>query len=300
MIRIFSLLLFINSCFAWNYETDKIRGVSLGGWFLLEPFITPSLFEQFGADETIIPVDEYTFTKTLGIAKATQQLEKHWSEWVKEEDFQIIKNSGFNLVRIPIGYWAFFKLPNDPYVQGQEKYFDKAIEWARKNDLKVWFDLHGLPGSQNGFDNSGQRGDVKWQSKEEYIELSYKVLEYIYGKYGNDVYSDVIIGIEIVNEPLGPKLEEDELLKFYYKNYDLFRNLFHSKNTFVLQEAFKKIGFWNEHFNNEFLSVSEKYSNVQNFENIVFDHHHYEVFTKEQLSKTANVKNCKYQKLRYC
>lgn len=29
------------------YGTEPIRGVSLGGWLVLEPWITPSLFEQF-------------------------------------------------------------------------------------------------------------------------------------------------------------------------------------------------------------------------------------------------------------
>ena len=28
--------------------------------------------------------------------------------------------------------------------------------------LKVLLDLHGAPGSQNGFDNSGKRGPIEW------------------------------------------------------------------------------------------------------------------------------------------
>lgn len=30
----------------FNFGSDKVRGVDLGGWFVLEPWITPSLFEQ--------------------------------------------------------------------------------------------------------------------------------------------------------------------------------------------------------------------------------------------------------------
>lgn len=39
----------------------------------------------------------------------------------------------------------------EPYIQGQAEYLEKAVEWARKYDIKVMIDLHGAPGSQNGF-----------------------------------------------------------------------------------------------------------------------------------------------------
>lgn len=30
----------------FNFGHDKVRGVNLGGWFVLEPWITPSIFEN--------------------------------------------------------------------------------------------------------------------------------------------------------------------------------------------------------------------------------------------------------------
>lgn len=30
----------------FDFNGDKIRGVNLGGWFVLEPWITPSLFDD--------------------------------------------------------------------------------------------------------------------------------------------------------------------------------------------------------------------------------------------------------------
>lgn len=29
----------------FNFNTQKVRGINLGGWFVLEPWITPSIFE---------------------------------------------------------------------------------------------------------------------------------------------------------------------------------------------------------------------------------------------------------------
>ena len=34
----------------FGFGSDKIRGVNLGGWFVLEPWITPSLFEACSDD----------------------------------------------------------------------------------------------------------------------------------------------------------------------------------------------------------------------------------------------------------
>ena len=44
---------------------EIMRGVNLGGWLVLEPWITPSLFEPF-INATNPAVDEYTFTQILG------------------------------------------------------------------------------------------------------------------------------------------------------------------------------------------------------------------------------------------
>ena len=46
---------------------NQIRGVNLGGWMVLEPWITPSLFYQFlGGDETNTAMDHYSFCEVLG------------------------------------------------------------------------------------------------------------------------------------------------------------------------------------------------------------------------------------------
>ncbi|KAH3672685.1 hypothetical protein WICMUC_004203 [Wickerhamomyces mucosus] len=280
----------------WDYNGDTIKGISLGGWFVLEPYITPSLFEQFDQNDTdfILPVDEYSFCTKLGQEDCLKQLESHWDLYYTEDDFIDIKNYGFNTIRIPIGYWAFFKLDNDPYVQGQIKYLDRAIDWARLQDLKVWIDLHGLPGSQNGFDNSGQRGNVSWFDNEENLNITFKTLNYIFAKYGGGNYTDVIIGIEIANEPLAPKLNISDLLDFIYNSYYDYREIHQSTNYFVVQEAFESIGWWNDQLNNDYTNVSNKFSDripnleISNdyFQGIIFDHHHYEVFTYDQLNKT--------------
>ncbi|EDK43323.1 glucan 1,3-beta-glucosidase precursor [Lodderomyces elongisporus NRRL YB-4239] len=259
---------------AWDYQNDITRGLNLGGWFVLEPYITPSLFGTWLFPENT-PVDEYHFTKQLGKDAALQVLNQHWSTWITEDDFQQISYLGINMVRIPIGYWAFQLLDNDPYVQGQVEYLDKALEWARTHGLKVWVDLHGAPGSQNGFDNSGLRDHYEWQNGNN-VQVTLDVLNTIFQKYGGDEYADVVSGIELINEPLGPALDMDAIKQFYQDGYSALRNT-GSSTPVIIHDAFQSLGYWNN-----FLQTSNSVWNV------VIDHHHYQVFSAGELQRSID------------
>ncbi|KAL6453828.1 EXG2 Glucan 1 [Candida maltosa Xu316] len=267
-----------------NLTDFQYKGVSIGGWLVLEPYITPSLFNAtLLSNETAndIPTDEYHFCEKLGPDEAKKRLVEHWESMYNETDFQEIKQTGLNLVRIPIGYWAFETMDGDPYVSGAQDYLDKAIEWARSSDLKVMIDLHGAPNTQNGFDNSGLRnlGYPGWQNKTEYIDHTYKVLQQMFAKYGTGDYAtdDTIIGIEILNEPFNPDLTK--LKDFYIGSYNDARNIQIVNNTIFFQEAFQPIGYWAD-----FLQYGA------NFSNVVIDHHHYEVFTPNQLANNVSTR----------
>lgn len=258
----------------WNYGDEKIHGVNIGGWLVLEPYITPSLFESFGDNP---PVDEYHYTQQLGKTEASKRLQEHWSNWITEQDFKYIADLGLNFVRIPIGYWAFELLDNDPYVQGQQAYLDKAIGWARDNNLKVWIDLHSAPGSQNGFDNSGLRDEIGFQNGNN-VDVTLDVLKKISSKYTGSKYDDVVIGIELLNEPLGPSLNLDELKDFYSKGYDIVRDQDASMPV-IIQDAFEADNYWDSSLNTEL--DSSKY-------NVIVDHHHYQVFSAGELERDLN------------
>lgn len=60
---------------AFDYGNTKIRGVSLGGWLLLEPFLTPGIFLATG-DQNV--VDEYTYGLKYGSSGAAARLKNHW------------------------------------------------------------------------------------------------------------------------------------------------------------------------------------------------------------------------------
>lgn len=255
----------------WDYQNDKVRGVNLGGWFVLEPYITPSLFEPFGSN---IPVDEYHYCQTLGKDEASDRLQKHWLTWYTEDDFEAISAAGLNTVRIPIGHWAFVTVDGEPYVQGQQKYLDLALQWARNHNLKVWIDLHTAPGSQNGFDNSGLRDQIQYQ-QDANIAATLTALQNIFNKYGGDEYKDVVSGIELLNEPLGTVSDMNQLENFYQWAYKNMRSVL--TNNVIIHDAFQPFNYYDS-----FMQADGGYYNV------VLDHHHYQVFSGGELSRDIN------------
>lgn len=119
------------------------------------------------------------------------------STFITESDFHQIAAAGMNHVRIPIGHWGVKQYA--PYAFGQLEYLNRAIGWARAAGLKVWIDLHGAPGSQNGFDNSGWRDHLEWQNGNN-VQLTVEVIRELANRYAGGGYNDVVTAIEVLNE----------------------------------------------------------------------------------------------------
>ena len=214
-------------------------------------------------------VDEWTLCYALGNKTAHDQvLKPHWDTWVKLSDFQKIAASGFNLVRIPVGHWAYDDL--GPYARGAAPYLDAAIDWARQIGLKVMIDLHGAPGSQNGFDNSGHRMPTPRWTTGDTVMQTLKVLQKIQTKYGHWSYDDVIAGIELLNEPLISELNFNTVKQFERSGFQQQRAVSQSR-VVVIQDGFKNPSDYNG-----WLTPSD-----HNSQWVALDHHEYQVFTDE-------------------
>ncbi|KAK3620189.1 hypothetical protein LTR56_023535 [Elasticomyces elasticus] len=237
----------------FSFGSEKVRGVNLGGWFVLEPWITPSIFEATPGNV----VDEYTFCKTLGGGEAYKRLHSHWSSWITEGDFAEMKQMGLNMVRIPIGYWSVSPVDGDPYVQGAYDFLGKALDWANDQGIKVMIDLHGAPGSQNGFDNSGRKGSIDW-TQGNTVSQTHKALN----KIKNDHASHpAVAAIELLNEPMGPSLDMDTVRQFYMDGWGDLKN---SGVAITFHDAFEGVTSWNDWGSGMW--------------NLLLDTHHYQVF----------------------
>lgn len=250
----------------------KIKGVNLGNWLVLEKWMSQELFLGLEAE------DESAFYEDLSSEEAKLRLHMHRSYYIQERDFQRIRAIGLNLVRIPVPHFIFGDC--EPGI-GCIQYLDNAFTWAEKYGLKILIDLHTAPDSQNGFDNGGLSGVVKWHKKEENIAFELSVLERLAQRYAG---RSALYGIELLNEPVSeeilriasqrykPRHPEQavgseavplELLKdFYIKGYEAVRKYCPMDTKVVIHDQF-------------YLEQWEEFMPPEQYPGIVIDTHMY-------------------------
>lgn len=231
--------------------SEHIRGVNLGGWLVLEKWMAPGLFAGRKAE------DEYGLMLELG-TDSEKVLTAHRDSFITEDDFIWIKDHGLTAVRLPVGYWLFGG--QAPYL-ASSSYVDQAFEWAKKHDLRVLLDLHALPGSQNGWDHSGQIGEIGWHKDKANVRMSLEVLRQIADRYGNH---DNLLGIEVINEPHWD-VPMGALLDYYERAYDVLDARMRSDAYIVIHDGFRPH------------EMAPKLAN-RGFRNLVLDIHLYQLF----------------------
>ncbi|KAF9043659.1 glycoside hydrolase family 5 protein [Rhodocollybia butyracea] len=258
----------------FNYGTDIVRGVNLGGWFVLEPWITPSIFEEY--DATI--VDEFTLgMQTTDYNATLSMLQNHWDTWITEADFAAISAAGLNHVRIPFGYWSVPLTSSDtntststsPYIPGAWPYLLRALNWAAAYDIHVILDLHGAPGSQNGYDNSGQRtSNPQWALNAQNVTRTVDTLVYVAEQIGGMI--DIL---EVLNESAGflSTTWANVTRSFYSAAYTAVRNAVGGSLNVMIGDAFLGVDAWTG-----FLTFPSG-------ENVLMDNHEYQIFDIPQL-----------------
>jgi glucan 1,3-beta-glucosidase len=253
---------------------DTIRGVNLGGWLVLEPWITPFFFEKAnegvprGPNNTFAIVDEYTWRSSKdGSNDREAMLVDHWNTWVTEDILETLANAGITHLRVPVGYWYFLYPENEEPVWGRfksdhatalEQLKKVANEWMKPRGLQILLDLHTAPGSQNGFDNSGRRGNgtpglLNGNHLQEWAQAVDKMSEWAVA----NLDEDVLFGIEVLNEPAGFSSEamRDAIKKYIDpKGYEMVRK--HSSDLNVVFET----GFMD--FTDEPNFTESEYKNV--------------------------------------
>ena len=256
---------------------DKIRGVNLGNWLVLEKWMNEPFFEGTGAE------DEVWLVRKTDPDTLARKMKEQRDTNITEEDIASLEQHGINLVRIPVPYFIFGDRP--PFI-GCIEYLDRAFEWGQRHKIKILIDLHTVPGSQNGYDNGGITGVCKWCKNPEEVEFALTVLERLAERYG---HHPALYGIEVLNEPISwivyvtapstGKAEDKEeargsgyvplsfLRKFYTDAYNRLRACLPEDKTIVFHDGFR-LTSWNRFFDES------------NFVNVALDTHIY-IFAME-------------------
>lgn len=183
-------------------KTVTLKGVNLGAWLIWEDWLCP--YEEATDHYDVLE----TLTKRFGEEKAYELINIYQDNWITEYDLDLIKEMGFNCVRVPFWFRNFY------YDDNGRKILDKNGEWdfsrldwiveqCGKRGIYVVLDMHGAVGYQSDAPHSGKGSScglyAKTQQGERYRELTDELWTAIATRFkGNPA----VAMYDLLNEPM--------------------------------------------------------------------------------------------------
>lgn len=170
----------------------RLRGTCIGGWMNLENFINGYPGAETQLRETVM--------NELGSGNGNFFFERLLDYFFNEDDIRFIKESGANLIRIPLNY-RHFEDDATPFVYKESgfKRLNRVIDWCEQYEIYVILDLHAVQGWQNSHwhcDNN--RGVSLFWHNPHYQERFIALWKELACRYKEKA---VIAGYNLMNEP---------------------------------------------------------------------------------------------------
>jgi endoglucanase len=173
-------------------EAVKLRGVNIGGWLLMENFIT-----GYAANETFM---RQTVREAIGEDRADRFFERLLTNFFNADDAEFLGREGFNSVRINVNY-RHLESDARPFeiLQDGFRHIDRAIELCAANGIYSMIDLHAHPGHQNQDWHSDNRTHVDgfWDHPH-FQDRTVNIWEAIADRYKDNPW---VSGYNLMNEP---------------------------------------------------------------------------------------------------
>ena len=215
-----------------NGNRYEIKGINYGNLFIAEGWMTVNsmgaMYNEDGSFKSVNAegvVEEYEeiFQEEMDALLAEkftdEQLDElnnaYYEAYCTEADFQLLSDTGLNTIRLPV-YYRTFLTTYDRYRLTDEELcakdfdsielvwekVDQFMEYAKKYDLKVILDMHGVMGGQSGYEHCGTRDYDFWEN-EDYIEFMCNLWRAIAKHYTEERpdLAATIVAFDLANEP---------------------------------------------------------------------------------------------------
>ncbi len=182
-----------------------LKGINLGNW--LEPEGYMFKFKTANSYRLINDV----ISELIGPADAAKFWQTFRSQYITKADIKLIKESGLNSVRVPFDYKLFLsdQHPGVWYDEGF-KLLDNVISWCKEYNVWVILDLHCAPGGQTGDNIDDGYGYPFLFENAASQDLTAELWKKIADRYKNE---SIVIGYDLLNEPIAPFFNTEELNK---------------------------------------------------------------------------------------
>lgn len=242
-----------------------LRGVNLGGWLVIEPWMSP--VDSSGTIKCDHSVRE-TLAKRFGAETAESLIQTYQEHWITAGDLDKIASHGMTVIRVPFWY-RNVQTEDGAWIPGGLKRLDWVISEAWKRGIYTIIDFHGVPGGQTKGESTGRKREKAefWNNPAHLMRTAAiwrKVAEQYQG-------NPAVAAYDLINEPAdAPSL--GELWSAYDLLYREIRKVDPDHIITVEGCASGRIGDQHVHWGWDALPHPDLFG----WKNVLYQMHHYE------------------------
>ncbi len=127
-----------------------LRGIGFGNYMLVEPYmwgINNAKSKKSDTQQAILS----SLAQLTGWDNVNTFMDEYRKNYVAETDIKMLKEAGFNSIRLPMHYNLFIE-ENATNNAIREKGFamiDELLQWCKKYEIYLILDMHAVPGGQS-------------------------------------------------------------------------------------------------------------------------------------------------------
>ncbi|MGO8672109.1 MAG: glycoside hydrolase family 5 protein [Capsulimonadaceae bacterium] len=182
-------------------DVVRLHGLNLGGWLVMEGWMTPM-------DSSGHNPDEYSLVRKLdtrfGVETEQRLIEEFQKSWITTTDLDNIRNAGFNCVRVPVWWGNFYTLSSYGARSGWRSDAFKRLDWLVSNcstrGIYVIIDMHGAVGGQSTSQDCGEQHENAYWTHGSYQSDTAWMWRQIARHYNGN---PTVAGYDLLNEPTG-------------------------------------------------------------------------------------------------
>ena len=181
-------------------KTVPLRGVNLGGWFIMEKWMSPldssnTIADTYGAIQEL--------DARFGVAKEQSLIKTYQTNWITTTDLDDLQSAGFNVVRVPVWWGQFYPINNVSNGAWRADAFER-LDWlvskCAARGLYVIIDMHGAVGGQSVSDDTGRANqNTYWNDANAQANTSFMWKQIATHYKGNST----VAAYDLINEPVG-------------------------------------------------------------------------------------------------
>ena len=216
--------------------TVQLKGLNLGGWLVMEPWMCPA--DSGGLPDTYSIITE--LDSRFGVATEQSLIRTYQTNWITTADLNNITNAGYNCVRVPVWWGNFYSITNTTSSGWRPDAF-AVLDWLVTNcasrGIYVVIDMHGVVGGQSTSDDTGrQNQNLYWTSSIDQSETAYMWTQIATHYNGNSA----VAGYDLINEPDGTT-STSVVWPIYNNLYNTIRSV-DTSHIIIMEGTF---GNWN-------------------------------------------------------